>query len=301
MPEPVSVVVAAHNEAAVIGRCLDALAAQQGLGAPLDVTVAPNGCVDATAEIARGRGVRVVEVDRALKTAALDAGDAVAVGFPRIYLDADIVAPPTAVAALVAALGDASPALAAVPRRRLDVAGRPLLLRAYFAISSRHPAYDDGLFGRGMIALSARGRARFDTFPDLVADDLFLDSLFTGTEKVVVQDTEVVVATPFRTRDLLNRLVRVRRGNAALRAADSRAVPGGTVRGEVRPSDRWAWLRVVVLPRPWLAPAAVVYVALTLLAAARARLAPPPGGAWGRDESTRRPTADEPGPSGVAA
>ena len=57
-------------------------------------------------------------------------------------------------------------------------------MRQYFAISSRLPVYRDGLFGRGMIAVSEQGRARFDQFPDLVADDLFLDSQFATAEKV---------------------------------------------------------------------------------------------------------------------
>ena len=34
-----------------------------------------------------------------------------------------------------------------------------------------------------MIALSEEGRARFDAFPTLIADDLFLDSQFSAAEK----------------------------------------------------------------------------------------------------------------------
>ena len=110
----VSVVIAAHNEAAVIGRCLDALLAD-GLD-DLDVTVVANGCTDTTAEVARAHpGVRVIELAQPGKARALNAGDAVAVGFPRVYLDADIPISGAAIRTLAAALEASDGVLAAVP------------------------------------------------------------------------------------------------------------------------------------------------------------------------------------------
>jgi glycosyltransferase involved in cell wall biosynthesis len=270
-----SVVIAAHNEAAVIGATLRALrsgAAPDGL----DITVVANGCTDGTAAVAGAvSGVRVVELESPGKPAALNAGDEVAVGFPRVYLDADIQIPATALATVTRALDTH---LAAVPGRALDLAGRPLLVRAYYAIHSRLPVFADGLFGRGVIALSAGGRARFDRFPEIMADDLFLDAQFTVDEKCVVEEVTSRVATPLRTADLVRRLVRVRAGNAALRA--------GSAGSAVRSAARLSWLRDVVLPRPWLAPAAVCYVGITLTAALLARRARA-ATTWGRDESSR--------------
>ena len=271
----VSVVIAAHNEARVLGQCLDALLT--GAPAGLDVTVVANGCTDDTAAVARARpGVRVIELAEASKPAALNAGDAVAVGFPRIYLDGDIPLSGAAVGRLAAALPVGGPVLTAVPRRQLVLAGRPLLVRAYYAVHARLPVFATGLFGRGVITLAEPGRARFDRFPDMIADDLFLDSLFTETERVVVGEVSAPVGTPLRTRDLVRRLRRVRAGNAAMRAAQGRA----------RRAARLSWLRDVVLPRPWLAPAAVCYVGLTVTAALLARRRSR-AGQWGRDESSR--------------
>ncbi len=280
-----SVVIAAHNEATVIGRCLDALLGDAGPG-EFDVTVVANGCDDDTAAVARAHGgVRVLEITEASKPAALNAGDAVAIGFPRMYLDADMEVSAEVPRALRAALEETpGGCLAAFPARRLVLVGRPLPVRAYFAINNRLPVFQTGLFGRGVIALSASGRARFDRFPAMVADDLFLDSLFAPPEKRQVDQVFSSVAAPMRTRDLLRRLVRVRRGNAALRAAAS----AGELAPGVRPADRMSWLRDVVLPRPWLAPAAVVYAALTVTAELLARREPRPGAIWGRDDSTRR-------------
>jgi len=279
----VSVVIAAHNEEAVIGECLDALLRQR-LDGLLEIVVSVNGCTDRTAAVAAARGVRVVERQEPGKVGALNAGDAVVTSFPRVYLDADIVVPEDALARIVAAVQSSSTTMAAVPRRRIDTRGRPWGVRAYFAINERLPVFDRGLFGRGMITLSEQGRGRFADFPEMIADDLFLDSLFTDAEKAHVSEVEVVVQAPFGVRELVNRLVRVRRGNAQLQAAAAR----GEVEVDVRPSDKWAWLRDVVLRNPRLASAAVPYVLITLLAGALSRRKGASG--WGRDASTRTVT-----------
>jgi glycosyltransferase involved in cell wall biosynthesis len=277
----ISVVIAAHNEQAVIGRCLDAI--RPG-GGDLDITVVANGCTDRTAEIARQRpGVRVLDLAPAGKPGALNAGDAVAIGFPRVYLDADVVLSPGAIPALAAAV-DNGP-LAVVPRRVLDVHGRPPLVRAYYAINAHLPAYRNALFGRGAIVLSEKGRARFGEFPTMMADDLFLDSLFADGERVEVPTVTSRVATPRKTADLVRRLTRVRAGNAALRRELGSE---SALRSPVRSSVRSSWLRDVVLRRPWLAPAGACYAGLTAAAELRARRSPGSARHWGRDESSRQ-------------
>ena len=277
----VSIVIAAHNEESTLGGTLAALLD----GADdLDVVVVPNGCTDGTADVARSfAGITVVELEQGGKPLALNAGDAAARAFPRIYLDADIGVPPGGVQALVEAL-ERPGILVAVPGRALATAGRPWPVRAYFAINERLPVFRSGLFGRGMIALSQEGRARFGDFPLMVADDLFLDSLYAQHEKAHVDAVRVVVATPFTTRDLYRRLVRVRRGSAAMRQASR----DGELSVAVRPADRWAWLREVVAKDLRLLPAGIVYAAITLTAAVAPRRGPVTAMDWGRDDTTRR-------------
>ena len=282
-----SVVIAAHNEENVIGKSLDALLDQQ-VGAPVEVIVSANGCTDRTVAVATRPNVLVVVSPQPGKAAALNAGDQVATRFPRIYLDADILVPPGGLAAIVDCFATTPHPLAVVPKRHLNTTGRPWPVRAYFAINERLPAFRNGIFGRGMIALSEEGRKRFEEFPAMIADDLFIDSQFSDAEKAEVASVEVVVETPFTTRDLLRRLERVRRGNAQLRAADPAVGEEGGMPGRVRSSDRWAWLRDVVRPEPRLAFAAVTYVAITLAASLLARRTVREGEGWGRDESTRR-------------
>jgi glycosyltransferase involved in cell wall biosynthesis len=276
----VSVIIAAHNEEAVIGPCIEALRDQDS-ETPLQIIVSANGCTDRTAEVAAVHGATVVDRGEAGKPEALNAAERIATSYPRVYLDADIIVPPGAIDQIVTAMSTSPETLAAVPRRRIDTTDRPIPVRAYYAINERLPAFRKGLFGRGMITLSEAGRSRFDDFPSMIADDLFVDSLFSEPEKTEVSDVEVVVEAPYRTRDLLARLIRVRRGNAQMRASSR----SGEIELSVRPSDRWAWLRDVVLSEPRLAFAAIPYVAITLLAGVLARRKT--GARWGRDESTR--------------
>jgi glycosyltransferase involved in cell wall biosynthesis len=285
-----SIVIAAHNEAAVIGRCLDAVLADAVPG-EFDVTVVANGCTDDTARVAASRpGVRVLDLPSAGKVPALNAGDAVAVGYPRMYLDADIVIPAVGVRALRDALAfpdttHAARVLAVTTRPELDVSRSPLLVRSYYAINARLPVYQNALFGRGVVVLSAEGRGRFERFPDVIADDLFLDSLFTAAEKREVSSVSSQIAAPRRTRDLLRRLVRIRRGNASMRVA---LAASGDIRDTGRRTARTSWLRDIVLRDPALIPAAACHAAITIAAAIIAQFPPRPGAAWGRDDSSRQ-------------
>lgn len=287
----ISVVVAAHDEAAVIGRCLAALQRQEGVE-DLQVVVVANGCHDDTAGVAERAGATVISLPEPGKSAALVAGDAVAVGFPRVYLDADIELPPHALAAAAQVFAEHPSALAAAPHRHVVSTGSSTPVRAYMAVSSRLPAYRNSLFGRGMIVLSEEGRSRFDRFPGVVADDLFLDSLYAPEEKRPIDSVDVGIVAPTSTRALVRRLVRVRRGNAELRAgaAETTWPASGGGQHQVRASSRLAWLTEVVLPQPRLVPAGLVYVSLTSLAAVLARARPSGPLAWGQDTTTRRST-----------
>jgi glycosyltransferase involved in cell wall biosynthesis len=286
----VSVVIAAHNEQNVLGGCLDALISQ-GVDA-CDIVVSANGCTDRTAEVAASRGVVVIDRTTPGKAAALNAADAVAKGFPRIYLDADIVLPPGAIDAAVAHISGHARRPAAAPSRRVNTRERAWPVRGYYAINERLPVFRNSLFGRGMFVLSEEGRSRFGEFPELVADDLFVDSQFSDDEKQSIDGVEVLVEVPYTTALLIKRLVRVRRGNAEVRAATS----SGEVTGNARASSQSSWLRDVVLRDPRLVFAAIPFVVITLTAAVLARrTSSATSDSWGRDDSTRAQTT----PSGL--
>lgn len=289
-----SVVVPAHDEAAVIGRTLATLA-PWARASGVDVVVVCNGCTDGTADVARRfPGVRVLELPEGSKPRALDAGDRAARAFPRVYLDADVTASPAAVAATLRALAE-GPWLAARPPAAVDVAGASAPVRAFHRARARLAAPREALWGAGVYGLSAAGHARLGRFPDLVADDLWVDALFASVEKRVVDAPPVRVVAPRTARSLVRVLARTARGTAEVRAltaaraaARSDAAPGTAPPGTAPPAvpgpvrTAAALLRTVRGARSALD--AAVYAALVTGGRVRARR----GSVWERDESSRR-------------
>src|SRR5919106_2540452 len=214
-----SVLIPAHNEAAVIGRCLERLF--DGIdAADLEVAVVCNGCHDDTAAVARASGhpVEVIELDEASKPAALRAGDRALHTFPRLYLDADVVlSGPTARRVLEHLARDG--AVAARPPFRYDTTHSSAIVRRYYRARSRVPAVMGSIWGAGVYGQSAAGRARFGDHPDVVADDLFVHQRFLADEIDIVGDDPVVVVAPACFRDLLNVMRRAYRGATANRVA----------------------------------------------------------------------------------
>jgi hypothetical protein len=208
-----SVVIPANDEAPVIRRCLDALFEGFRVGT-LDVVVVCNGCTDDTAAHARasGHSVRVLELAAASKPAALRAGDAAALAFPRIYLDADVVLPGAAARFLLERLRTG--AIAGRPPICYDSVGASAPVRSYYRARSRVPAVLGSLWGAGVYGLSADGRRRFGEFPDVVGDDLWVDRLFDRGEVEIVDCAPVVVTVPRRAGDLIRLLRRTYRGKA---------------------------------------------------------------------------------------
>ncbi|MFI5937433.1 glycosyltransferase [Actinoplanes sp. NPDC051494] len=268
----ISVIVPAFNEEAGIGTVLRTLTDPVEKGSDMEIVVAANGCTDRTAEIARTFDVHVVEIATPSKAAALNAADRIATGTVRVYMDADSPAD----IPLIRKLADAveRPGVeGAVPRPVVDTSSSTLPVRAYYAINSRLPIFRGRLFGRGVIAISATARARFPRFPDITADDMLVDAVVAPGEKAEI-DAPISVLAPRTGGELVRRLARSRDGNAEFWRFVASAPDGfGELPGPVAGSSTTSWMRNVVLRAPWLAPAAVVYVAVVLLAERKRRSA----------------------------
>jgi glycosyltransferase involved in cell wall biosynthesis len=281
----ISVVIAAHNEEDVLGRCLDALLQTARTG-ELEIAVVCNGCTDGTAEVARtyGDDVRVIETPIASKTAALNLGDARVSSFPRFYVDADVTLPLASVRRIAARLAEGR-ALAAAPVMNLDLRGSSPAVRAYYRVWVRLPYVREGMIGVGVYALSDAGRRRFGEFPDVIADDGYVRMLFDASERIRVDDAPVRVYAPGGISDLVRIKTRSRLGRYEL----VERFPDLVAQERTTKSYGSAMGRIVV--RPWLWPAATVYAAVVLQTRRRARkqLASAGDYVWERDRSSRRP------------
>lgn len=285
---PMAIVIPAHNEEAVVQRCLDALLT--GIRPDeLEVVVVCNGCNDKTAEKARvcasshPGNVRVVETPHASKTHALNLGDRVVSGFPRFYVDADVVLSVDSVRRIAARLerGDAA---AASPALDVDLRHSTWPVRAYYRIWTQLPYVREGMIGVGVYALSESGRRRFGEFPDVIADDGFVRMLFTAEERLRVDEAPVRVVAPEGMDDLLRIKTRSRLGGYQLR----KLFPEITRRERASKSYQAAiWL---IALQPWLWPHAIVYAVVQLTTRLRARrlAASQVAYTWEKDQSSRR-------------
>lgn len=265
-----SIIIPAHNEEAVIHRTLLPLAPLAASGV-LEVIVACNGCNDGTVALVQSvPGVRTLDLSIASKVAALNAGDLIATAGVRVYLDADIEVSPDAIFRLVDALSQGT-AIAARPTFRYETAGASALVRAYYRARSRVPSLNSALWGAGIYAMNSAGRLRFDRFPDVTADDLYVSSLFASDEMMIVDSQPVLVRTPLRALSLLAVLGRARRGSRELGVDSGRRSGAGvlaTIRGPQSAFD------------------ALVYTGFALRARLQS-LRVEPSGTWERDESAR--------------
>jgi hypothetical protein len=282
VPSTASVVVPAHNEACVIGRLLAQLVAS-AYPDEIDVLVVPNGCTDATAEVAASfePAVRVLSIPTASKRDALSLGNHMARGFPRIYVDANVELRIEDVRALGEALRQPG-ILAASPELVLTVADSSWPVRWYYDVWMELPEVRRGLFGRGVVAVSEAGYERLKELPLVLAEDLAASLAFSPDERIVAIGARVVVHPPLTLPDLLR--VRVRAVTGVAEVEQTAGAPPSTAR--TRPRD----LLAIVRSKPRMAPRVALFLGITMLARLQARQAIRHGdySTWLRDESSRR-------------
>lgn len=282
----ISVIIPAYNEADVIERCLTALTARPVEGG-IEIVVACNGCKDNTAELARrfGEPVKVVETQTASKIAALNLGDASATSFPRVYLDADVVVDLDTIEAVADVLRTDEP-LAAAPKMKVDLSRSSWPVRAFYRVWLKQPYHQQGLIGGGFYAVSEAGRALFDAFPPIIADDEFVRRHFSPSQRINPEGLTFTIHAPHRFSDLVKVKTRSRLGRMEL----GQKFPHlSSVSGEESGAKTFDSKK-----NPCLWPAACVYLFVNGLTRLRARQQYRQLGSyqWERDESSRSQAAE---------
>ncbi len=208
----ISIIIPAYNEENVIARCLEPLLPGTRDN-EVEIIVICNGCTDATAQIVAGfkKHVKLIETPIPSKTNALNLGDEAASGFPRFYLDADIVLPLDSVRKVAEVLRSGN-FLAAAPQMQVNYSHSSWFVKAYYDVWQQLPYVQEGMIGTGVYAISEEGRSRFEKFPDIIADDRFIRALFTDKERTVVEKCFSLVTSPARLIDLIEIKTRSRAG-----------------------------------------------------------------------------------------
>jgi glycosyltransferase involved in cell wall biosynthesis len=277
----ISVIVPAHDEARVIERSLRALCGGAGPG-ELEVLVVCNGSSDDTAERARTvpGPIQVIESPVASKTDALNRGDAAARGFPRLYVDADIVLPFRDLQEVTRVL-ETGEALAAAPRAEIDLGGASAAVRSFYRVWTSLPYFDASMIGAGVYGLSEAGRRRFDRFPEIIADDEFVRRQFAPSERRRVDACSFTIVAPSRLSGVVAIKTRSRLGRLQLERNHPELPGGGGVAGP--------GTLATVLSRPALWPHVPAYLWVVLVSRRRARrrFAASEFGIWDRDDSSR--------------
>jgi glycosyltransferase involved in cell wall biosynthesis len=287
-----SVVVPAYNEEHGIGRCLRSVLADGVEG--LVVVVVPNACRDATAARARaveppaGAEILVVETAEGGKTNAINLGERALREsgrdlFPRLYLDGDVELAPGSLRALFEeASRDEALVCAATPG--FDASRSTLAVRLYYAVDRFNPYHRRSApNGSGTCCVNAAGRARWEAFPPIIADDSFVERQFAPSERRTVAGARSRVFVPRSLAALRRISARKRLGARELeRYAPARAddlSSGGTFRTVLLECAR----------RPWLLPAFAVWAWVKVLERVESRGVSRKSGQdrWQHDTSSR--------------
>lgn len=279
----VSVIIPAHNESNSIERCLRALTDGAAPG-ELEVLVVCNGCSDDTADRARRAGgpVTVLEIGPPSKIAALNLGDRNATGFPRFYVDADVILRLGDLRRVAEVLRRGE-TLAAAPRIDVILNDRGWAVRAFYRTWMSLPYFASGMIGSGVYAVSEEGRSRFTTFPNILADDNYVRLQFRPDERRTIDDAVFQIIPPRSISGLIHIKTRTHKGNRQLRQLYPELM-----RNDARPGKS-AFLTFLAYPRRW--PGFILYAFIMGSAKliAHWKLRRGQTDYWERDDESRSP------------
>ncbi len=275
-----SVIIPAHNEEALVADCLRSLV-DQGID-DLEIIVVANACTDRTADVVLSfsSAVLLLETETPGKTNALNLGERHAKSFPRLFLDSDIVLRAGCLRSLFDALHGGVHIASPMPEFISDHAN--LGVRLFYASLRANKYFGRGApNGSGAFAVTSKGRSRWGEFPEIIADDGFVELQFAEYEACTVPEAGALVRTPKTFRVLLDIKTRARLGRFELRAKYPDLAARGT------PTLTRTLLNMIADPRLWLAIPVYAYVRLHERRAARCIAQEKGFTGWLRDETSR--------------
>ncbi|GMG87751.1 glycosyltransferase [Biformimicrobium ophioploci] len=167
-----SVIIPAFNEARGIARLLSEILPDDE-PADYSVVVACNGCTDNTAKIVRGRFPEVIclELDEASKINAINAAENLGLGYPRVYVDADIVIDKPSIHKLISIASSSDQPILVAPRASIELSRSSWPVKRFYATWRKTRFFIQEGFGSGVYAMNFSARKKFGKFPKVMSDD----------------------------------------------------------------------------------------------------------------------------------
>ncbi len=276
----ISIIIPAYNEANVIQRCINGILSDWD-NFDIEIIVVCNGCTDDTAEKARsmGRFVQVIETPVGNKIHALNLGDKKAKGFPRFYIDADIIITGKTVQKLSLAI-ESNTVLATAPLPYFETGDSSWFVKSYYKIHTQLPASKEGIGGSGVYCISREGRKRFNEFPGVVADDCFVRLQFKTDERLTLPECRSTVYAPRTLSELISIKTRSTFGTLELKTKYPH------LWHNIGQNNSTELLRIMLKPKLW--PALSSYIFVKILTRIKAKQkAKNEQFIWERDDSSR--------------
>ena len=277
---PIAVIVPAFNEEKVIAGTLEHLLSDAKAG-EFEVTVVCNGCHDQTAKVAKKASgdINVIELAKASKTAAINAGLQAVRSSKIVLLDSDIRISTDDCRALAGAL-DGPGVDAAIGHMDINDSGCARSVKAFYRVWTRHPYVRNGKFAAAF-AISRDAMDKIGLLPDVIADDTYLKRMIPNDRVAVVDGVHFCANVPRDIATLIRVRSRVRRGNRQLaHYAPRRKLTSADNKGEFLLS---------ICRQPALWKDIPAYVLVTI---ASRILALKSTSVWERDVTTRQAVTD---------
>ncbi|NMR23955.1 glycosyltransferase [Pseudoalteromonas sp. NEC-BIFX-2020_015] len=214
-----AIIIPAYNERNVIGRTLNPL--YDGvINGEYTITIAVNGTSDDSVDFIRREFPQVTCLDIQIgsKTNALNEAEKQAgLGYPRIYMDADVVISYEGILSLIKTLSNSTMSLLASPKAVMNFAHSSVFVKAFYNAWFKTKFYNQQGFGSGVYGLNKAARQCFDVFPNVIADDGFIREVVPQSQQVVDKQCISTVNAPVTLSDLIKIKTRSKLGNLELK------------------------------------------------------------------------------------
>lgn len=213
-----TIIIPAYNERDVIERTL--LPIYPGIDSgEFSIVLAVNGTSDDTVAFVKQSFPNVIclDIKKGCKTNAINEAERCDVGFPRLYMDADVVVTLDGVRAMIKALEKSKAPLLVAPKAKMDVSHASFWVKVFYEAWFKTKFYTEQGFGGGIYGLNQAAREKFNLFPKVIADDGFIREVVNPNQQSVIESCISTVSAPSNLLNLIKIKSRSKLGNLELK------------------------------------------------------------------------------------